>query len=202
MTWKPTVFGYQSEEYLRYRGDVQEALAVQNLRNQFTKARRLGKPFDGPEPPTPNAGQMLSIITERDWRRNLADRSDTWWFRRIDKAIEERHWRSFVYQIIWWDRADKENLNDPLWKAKFADYDHDRALEADWDMVEYALHCAGYSPYKAHLLSYANLSRKEWLLNRYRVFKCFECDNTFTNLDTVPTRCLYCGKRGCIEETT
>jgi hypothetical protein len=192
---------FGSKEYRAALEKTAEAINVQNRRNRFTThmKRKGTSPFDT-EPPKPTQADMAKLNEYRDQMLGLKGHTDQWWFKRIDAAIEEKFYRSFLHQLIWWDRCEDEDLDDAAWKLRFKDWDFGQALTTDWDLIEYGLHCCGYPPFKAHGLAFQCRDRKKWLATKKRKFICFECDHMMTNLDRVPTKCRSCHTVGSIEE--
>ena len=200
-TFDPPIYPFGSKAYDRALKRTTEAISAQNRRNRYTvhmKQRGIN-PFKD-IPVKPSKAQLKIIYAHRAWCDGLKNQTDQWWFDRIDAAIEEQFYRAYIYQLIWWDRCDDEDLDDGAWKWRWVGWDFDRALETDWDLVEYALHCCGYPPFNAHAMAFQCGDRKEWLANQKRVFKCFECDHEMTGCDRVPIKCSKCFTVGVLEE--
>ncbi len=197
----PIVYEMGSKEYRRALKSVKDAVSTQNKRNRYTVALSRGNPNPfNHVPPKPTKKQMDLIQWDKAWKKSLQGRSDTWWFRRINRAIEENFYRAKVTCLIWWELCEKQDLDDTEWKRRMEGYDFDRDLECDWDLVEYALHCAGLPPLKAHQMSFENRDRRRWKAHRQIIYKCSECDAERTNLNYPPTRCTGCGKTGTMEQ--
>lgn len=197
----PILYEYESREYDQVLNKTHDAVSAQNRRNRYTVARKAGKPNPFTTvPPTPTAEQMRLIQQDREWKAALQGRDDQWWFERIDAAIEEEFYRAKIHCLIWWDLCEKQDLDDEAWRQRMRGYDFERDLECDWELVEYALHCVGYPPLKAHQMSFEAKDRKKWKAQRQIVYKCFECDAERTNCNYPPQRCLACGKTGTLKQ--
>jgi hypothetical protein len=191
-----------SAAYNRALEATQDAAQTQNRRNRFTVSVKKGtdNPF-GHVPSKPSKAQLKVIRADRNWKDELKDRPDHWWFERINAAIEENFYRAKVYCLVWWELCDNEQQMDHgEWKAQFEGYDFERDLECDWELVEYALHCVGFPPLKAHQMAFEASDRQKWKAHRKLVFKCFECDAERTQLNYPPIRCTTCGKTGTMEQ--
>lgn len=197
----PILYEPGSREYVDCLNRTFKAVRDQNRRNRYTVAMSRGNPNPFPRVPAKPSREQLQLIREdREWKQALMGRPDSWWFNRIDKAIEENFYRAKVSCLIWWDRCETEPLDHAAWHERMEGYDFERDLECDWELVEYALHCVGYPPLRAHQLSFEAKDRKKWKAHRRLTYKCFECDAEKTNLSYPPQRCPNCGKHGTMEQ--
>ena len=160
--FNPPIFEHGSAKYEDYVVDLNAARDRMNRRNRYTNSVKNGRanPFGDEIPPIPPAEDQKSIQVDKTWREGLLGRGDQWWFRRIDKCIEEAFYRAKVSQMIWWELCDHEETNKTEWRQRWKDWDFDADLFCDWDLVEYALHCCGYPPAKARAMSHEAEGRK------------------------------------------
>lgn len=197
----PILYEYGSREYNDCLKRTHLAVRALNQRNRYTSAMKRGEPNPFAfVPPKPDKKQGLVLKEYLAWKNELKDRPDSWWFKRIDAAIEESFYNAKVHALIWWDLCEKQTLDNEAWHARMSEYDFDRDLECDWDLVECALHCVGYHPVKAHRMSFEASDRKKWKEHRAFIYKCFECDAERTNLNYPPQRCTGCGLYGTMEQ--
>lgn len=157
------VFEHGSAEYEGYISDLMASKVRQNCRNEYTKALRKGLPFPtGHMPPDkPTTEDLQRIQYGREWGASLRGRPDEWWFNRIDSAIEDPFYRSKVSQLIWWEICNGQKTCKELWRPRWEAWDFDADLFCDWDLVEYALHCCGFSPYRARAIATEAEGRKQ-----------------------------------------
>jgi len=195
------LFEHDSPEYEEYIDRLSRATTRQNRRNLWTNAKREGRKLpNGPTPCKPTKTDYAAIKTDRDWKAEIGKRSERKWVASIRKCIEEKFYLSKVSCIIWWDRCEEQTLDKKLWDRLAKDYDFERDIETDWDLVEYALHCCGYPPLKARQLAFENKNRKEFRAHRKLVFKCSECADEVTGLNTAPVACGACGAWASMEQ--
>lgn len=160
------IFECGSAEYEGYIKTLTDATAIQNRRNRYTKAERNGtaNPFGDEVPRKPTHEELKVIDDDRKWKAELKDKSDSWWFKRIDAAIEENFYRAKVSCLIWWDlcRVPNTKRSSDKWHERFKHYDFDKDLFADLDLIEYALHCCGFPPAKARQMVFDAKDRQKW----------------------------------------
>jgi len=194
MKFEPPLYEFGSAEYEGYISKLTDANSTQNRRNRYVNAKRTGQPnpFGDEIPEKPTKQQLAVIAADRQWKEALRGQSDHWWFRRINKAIEENFYRAKVSCLLWWELCQTEDLDANAWHARFEGYDFERDLFADLEIIEYAIHCCGFPPPKARLMVFDASDRRKWRVQKSKIYEC-GCGEVVTDLNYTPVHCPCCG---------